>query len=52
MVSLGRVVAPAPVNLPSVRYAALVLQLILRSNLYLVCMHSISCAVQIGEPWQ
>jgi steroid 5-alpha reductase family enzyme len=28
MVSLGRVVAPAPVNLPSVRYAALLLRLI------------------------
>ncbi len=28
MVSLGRVVAPAPVNLPSVRYAALLLHLI------------------------
>ena len=28
MVSLGRVVAPAPVNLPSVRYAALLLKLI------------------------
>ncbi len=28
MVSLGRVVAPAPVNLPSVRYAALLLHFI------------------------
>ena len=37
MVSLGRVVAPAPVNLPSVRYAALLLHLICAKPVPGVC---------------
>ena len=44
MVSLGRVVAPAPVNLPSVRYAVLLLHLIYAKPVPVCAPHFMCCS--------